>query len=202
MRKPSEYIAAAVRNVQSRYMSDSAMRLTCGGASAMVTRAASVMRGENDVSGENPVENIRVLTFAFDFETITKGDVATLGESVRIVTSVRTDCAGASQYVGLSAELEKCAAQYSGVRGSRAIRFPLDVLAENNGLVTDYAADIYAPTTVHSWTLVIAVDSWPENGEPQIGDEVRFEKGGADVRVKVARCNLKERHYVINARSR
>jgi len=201
MRKPSEYIAAAVRNVQSRYMSDSEMRLTCGGSSAMVTRAASVMRGENDVSGENPVENIRVLALASDFENITKGDVATLGESVRIVTSVRTDCAGASQYVGLSAELEKCAAQVFGVRGSRPIRFPVEILAENNGLATDMT-DGYAPTTVHSWTLVIAVDSWPQKDEPQIGDEVRFEKDGADVRVKVAKCNRRECHYVINARSR
>jgi len=201
MRKPSEYIAAAVRNVQSRHMSDSALLLTCGDASATVTRAASVMRGEPDVSGDNPVENVRVLAVASDFKTITKGDVATLGESVRIVTSVRTDCAGASQYIGLSAALEKCAAQVSGTRGSRPIRFPLDILAENNGLATDLT-DGYAPTTVHSWTLVVAVDAWPEVDEPQIGDEFRFDKDGADIRVKVARCNLRERHYVISARSR
>lgn len=201
MRKPSEYIAAAVRNVQRRHMSDTALLLACGGDSATVTRVASVMRGEPDVNGDDPAENVRVLAVASDFKTITKGDVATLGESVRIVTSVRTDCAGASQYIGFSAALENCAAYVAGVRGNRAVRFPLDILAENNGLATDYT-DGYAPTSVHSWTLVVACDDWPESGEPQIGDEFRFDKDGEPVRVKVARCNRRERHYIISARSR
>jgi len=201
MRKPSDFITAAVRNVQNRYMADSAATLTCGASCAKVTRAASVRRGEDEVSGDAPAETARVLALASDFPTVTKGDVATLDGDTRIVTSVRVDCFGASCYVGLSDSLTVRTASVFGHRGQRLIRFPVELLALDNGLAND-VTDGYAPTTVRAWTLVTAVDAWPENEWPQIGDELRFEKDGEDVRVKVARCDRRAKHYIVSARSR
>ena len=83
MRKPSEYIAAAARNIRDRLMDDCRMRLTHGDESAMVTCAASVTRGEDEVTDFGASEQVRVLSLASDFPTITKGSVATLGEHTR-----------------------------------------------------------------------------------------------------------------------
>lgn len=197
MRKPSEYIAAAARNIRDRLMDDCRMRLTHGDESAMVTRAASVTRGEDEVTDFGASEQVRVLSLASDFPTITKGSVATLGEHTRIVTSVRTDCAGASRYIGLSNSLTKYAATISGKRGSRFINMPVDILATSNGKQTEYA-DGYAPVDVYSWTVAIPEGAWIENCEPQIGDEIRFD----NTRLKVAKVTALDGLFILNARSR
>jgi len=171
------------------------------GETGNAIKSSSVELSGEAASESGAVEKSRVIVTASQFPALGWDSLVTVGDEPYIVTSLKTDPVGATMTVGLSEPLSKVEAQIIGVRGSRPVRFPIELLAENNGLATDIT-DGYAPTTVHSWTLCIAVDSWPENGEPQIGDEVRFGKDGAEVRVKVARCNLKERHYVINARSR
>jgi len=163
-------------------------------------RSSSVELSGEVATESGAVEKSRVIVTAANFPTLTWDSVVFVGDTAHVVTSYRTDPVGASATVGLSEPLSNCAAYVSGVRGNRAVRFPLDILAENNGLAPDYT-DGYAPTTVHSWTLVVACDDWPESGEPQIGDEFRFDKDGEPVRVKVARCNRRERHYIISARS-
>jgi len=163
--------------------------------------SSSVELSGEAASESGAVEKSRVIVTAANFPTLGWDSFVTVGDEPHIVTSLKKDPVGATMTVGLSEPLSKVLAHIIGVRGSRPVRFPVELLAENNGLATDIT-DGYAPTTVHSWTLCVAVDSWPENGEPQIGDEVRFVKDGAEVRVKVARCNLRERHYVLNARSR
>jgi len=197
MRKPSEYIAAAARNIRDHLMDDCRMRLTHGDESAMVTRAASVTRGEDEVTDFGASEQVRVLSLASDFPTITKGSVATLGEHTRIVTSVRTDCAGASRYIGLSNSLTKYAATISGKRGARFINMPVDILATSNGKQTEYA-DGYAPVDVYSWTVAIPEGSWIENGEPQIGDTISFD----GEKMNISRVQLVDKVFICNARSR
>lgn len=197
MLKPSQYIAAAVRNVRDRLMDDCRERMTHGDRTAMVTRASSLRRGEDEVSDFGCAEAVRVLALASDFPSLTKGCVATLDRHQRVVTSVRTDCAGASMYVGLSASLTKYAASLSGKRGGRTINIPVGILATSNGKQTDYA-DGYAPVEVYSWTVAIPAEEWTENEPPHIGDAVRFD----EQRLNIAKVTLVDGVYVCNARSR
>lgn len=197
MRKPSEYIAAAVRNVRDRLMDDCRERMTHGDRTAMVTRASSFRRGEDEVSDFGATEAVRVLALASDFPDIDKGVGVTLGDTFRVVTSVRTDCAGASKYVGLSYPFEKFAASVSGKRGANVIHTPVMILAVSNGKQTEYA-DGYAPVEVYSWTVAIHAEEWLWDGEPQIGDEIRFD----NTRLKVAKVTALDGLFILNARSR
>ena len=197
MRKPSEYIAAAVRNVRDRLMDDCRERMTHGDRTAMVTRASNLRRGEDEVSDFGATEAVRVLALASDFPGIDKGAGVTLGDTFRVVTSVRTDCAGASKYVGLSYPFEKFAASVSGKRGSNVMHTPVMILAVSNGKQTEYV-DGYAPVEVYSWTVAIPTKEWLWDGEPQIGDEIRF----ANTRLKVAKVTALDGLFILNARSR
>lgn len=197
MRKPSEYIAAAVRNVRDRLMDDCRERMTHGDRTAMVTRASNLRRGEDEVSDFGATEAVRVLALASDFPGIDKGSGVMLGDTFRVVTSVRTDCAGASKYVGLSYPFEKLAASVSGKRGSNVMHTPVMILAVSNGKQTEYV-DGYAPVEVYSWTVAIPAKEWLWDGEPQIGDEIRF----ANTRLKVAKVTALDGLFILNARSR
>ena len=197
MRKPSEYIADAVRNVRDRLMDDCRERMTHGDRTAMVTRASSFRRGEDEVSDFGATEAVRVLALASDFPDIDKGASVTLGDTFRVVTSVRTDCAGASKYVGLSYPFEKFSASVSGKRGANVIHTPVMILAVSNGKQTEYA-DGYAPVEVYSWTVAIHAEEWLWDGEPQIGDEIRFD----NTRLKVAKVTALDGLFILNARSR
>lgn len=197
MRKPSEYIAAAVRNVRDRLMDDCRERMTHGDRTAMVTRASNLRRGEDEVSDFGATEAVRVLALASDFPGIDKGAGVTLGDTFRVVTSVRTDCAGASKYVGLSYPFEKFAASVSGKRGSNVMHTPVMILAVSNGKQTEYV-DGYAPVDVYSWTVAIPAKEWLWDGDPQIGDEIRF----ANTRLKVAKVTALDGLFILNARSR
>lgn len=197
MRKPSEYIVAAVRNVRDRLMDDCRERMTHGDRTAMVTRASNLRRGEDEVSDFGATEAVRVLALASDFPGIDKGAGVTLGDTFRVVTSVRTDCAGASKYVGLSYPFEKFAASVSGKRGSNVMHTPVMILAVSNGKQTEYV-DGYAPVDVYSWTVAIPAKEWLWDGDPQIGDEIRF----ANTRLKVAKVTALDGLFILNARSR
>jgi len=180
---------------------DAVLTMVHEGETGNAIKSSSVDLSGEAASESGAVEKSRVVVTASQFHALGSDSLVTVGDAPHIVTSLKTDPVGATKTVGLSEPLSNVYAQIIGVRGSRTIRFPLDILAENNGLATDMT-DGYAPTMIHSWTLCIAVDSWPVDGEPQIGDEFRFEKDGAEIRVKTARCNRRERHYIINARSR
>lgn len=202
MRKPGEYIASALRGVM-RSMSDCSMTLTRGTNSATVTRAASVLSGEDSIGGDEPAEKLRVLAAASDFEDVTKGELVGLNDEQRIVTSVRTDCARVSCYIGLSDALSETTVAWSGARKTRGISFPLDVLAVDNGISTEPADEYGSAYTVHSWIMCIPREAWPSAGEPEVGDTARMVRDDGGFRVlKVSRVVDKGGYFLVDARSR
>lgn len=197
MRTPSEYIAAAARNIRANLMRDCAATLTHGRYCSEVTRVSSPRRGEEEVSEAGSSEAIRVLAPASDLFGVEKGDAAWLDDELRIVTSVRTDPSNSAMFVGLSDPLTKYTASWTCSRQGRHVSDTVPVMAKNNGLMTEYA-DGYAPVQVQSWAVVVPFDSWNSPTPPQIGDELRF----GDERLRVSRVDRRDEFFFCQARGR
>lgn len=197
MRQPSEYIAAAVRGIRDRMMAECSATLIHGADSATVTRVGTASRGEDTVTDGGPVESVRVLALASDFPGIAKDDAALLDDALHIVTSVRVDPTRASMSVGLSDALVRYAASVSGTRGQRRLSAPVSVLANDNGITTDYT-DGFSPTTVHAWTVAIPREAWFDATAPEIGDELMLDGR----RLRVSRVTERDGYFMLSARSR
>ena len=96
MRKPSEYLPAAVKGIRCRLMPDCSETLRQGERSATVTRVGTTSRGEDALTDSDVSEGVRVLALAADFPDISKGRLVSLSGAWRIVTNARTDPAGAT----------------------------------------------------------------------------------------------------------
>lgn len=179
---------------------DAVRQLTHGYEAGNAIKSSSVEMSGEAVSVSGAIEKFRVIAKASDFPTIAADALVTFADAPHIVTSLRSDPISASLTIGLSEPLSRCFASVRGSRGSNHFNTPINLLAVNNGLGTDYA-DGYAPVEVYSWTLCVAIDDWLWDGEPHIGDEFRFEKSGSQV-VKVARCTRRDGFFILNARSR
>lgn len=171
MRKPSEYLPAAVAGLRSRLMPDCSDTLVCDGRSASVTRVGSPSRGEDPLTDTDVQEGVRVLALASDFPGLSKGRLVSLGGRTRLVTSARTDPAGATLSIGLSAEMERCPAAYS--RG-RLFRYPLEVLALESAVIPSPYEDAAAPSYDQTWIVAIPAELWPDVTAPQVGDAVEL----------------------------
>ena len=178
MRKPSEYLPAAVKGLRSRLMPDCSETLCHAGRSATVTRVGSFSKGEESMVGADVNEAVRVLADSSDFPELCKGRLVSLSGKWRIVTSARTDPAAATMTVGMSAELEKCRASYR--RPGTKIAQPVDVLAVE-GEVIEPNGDAFAQTPCRLWHVAVPEDGWYEPTEPQVGD--RLDLDGANLRV-------------------
>ena len=66
MRKPSEYLPAAVKKLRSRLMPDCSELLRHAGRCATVTRVGSPSRGEDALTETEIVESAHVLALAAD----------------------------------------------------------------------------------------------------------------------------------------
>ena len=194
MRKPSEYLPAAVKGLRSRLMPDCSMLLCHAGRSAVVTRVGSLSRGEDAMAGADVNEDVRVLALASDFPELEKGRLVSLSGKWRIVTSARTDPAAATLSVGMSAELEKCRASYR--RPGTHIAQPVDVLAVE-GEVIEPNGEAFAPTPCRQWHVAVPEEGWYEPTEPQVGD--RLDLDGANLRV--ASVAKSDGFWVLEARA-
>ena len=194
MRKPSEYLPAAVAGLRSRLMPDCSETLCHAGRSAVVTRVGSLSRGEDAMSGADVNEEVHVIALAIDFPELTKGRLVSLSGKWRIVTSARTDPAAATLSVGMSAELEKCRASYR--RPGTKIAQPVDVLAVE-GEVIEPNGEAFAPTPCRVWHVAVPEEGWYEPTEPQVGD--RLDLDGANLRV--ASVAKSDGFWVLEARA-
>lgn len=194
MRKPSEYLPAAVRGLRSRLMPDCSMLLCHAGRSAVVTRVGSLSRGEDALTDSDLSEGVRVVALAIDFPELSKGSLVSLSGKRRIVTSARTDPAASTLSVGMSAELEKCRASYR--RPGTKIAQPVDVLAVE-GEAVEPNGDAFAPTPCRQWHVAVPEEGWYEPTEPQVGD--RLELDGANLRV--ASVAKRDGFWILEARA-
>ena len=195
MRKPSEYLPAAVAGLRSRLMPDCSETLCHAGRSAVVTRVGSLSRGEDAMSGADVNEEVHVIALAIDFPELAKGRLVSLSGKWRIVTSARTDPAGATLSLGMSAELEKCRVAYR--RPGTKIAQTLDALSVESD-VLEPNGDALAPTTNRRWFVAVPVEGWFEPTEPQVGDAIEMD--GANLRV--AAVAKRDGFFTLTARTR
>lgn len=195
MRKPSEYLPAAVKGLRSRLMPDCSMLLCHAGRSAVVTRVGSLSRGEDALTDSDLSEGVRVVALAIDFPELSKGSLVSLSGKRRIVTSARTDTAAASMVVGMSAAMDDVRVAYS--RPGTKIRFPLDALAVESDVI-EPVSDAFAPTTSRAWFVAVSADQWTEPTGPQVGDALTLD--GANLRV--ASVAKRDGFWILTARAR
>ncbi len=157
------------------------------------------------VSDTAPAEAARFMANAADFPSLEEGSAVELGDTLRVVTSLKLDAVGATLSLGLSAEFEKCPAAYSGVRRdsgtARRLNFPLDLLLLETG-TADIYTDALAPTYSSAYTVAIRRADWPETSEPDPSDAIEAAPGGAPVALKVSTVARHGGWYILKCRAR
>ena len=209
LRKPSEYLPAALAGLRRRLMPDSTLVLRHDGHSSAVTRVGSPARGEDAIAGGEVAEGIRVLASAADFPRLSRGSLVERSGAPRIVTSARSDPALATLSIGLSASLEKCRVSYSGTRRDggavHSLRFPLDVLAVETEDIPMESESAAAPFYGQTWTLAVPKDIWPEVSPPRTGDTAEFVACPRDADgtiFAVASVVERDGHFILHVRPR
>ncbi len=209
MRKPCEYVTAAMAKLRGSSLSGCSEVLRHGERAAKVTRVGQSQRGGDEVTEAEVSENCRVLAYVADFPKLKNGEAVELGNTLRVVTSCTTGPVNALLTVGLSAAFEKCPATYSGKRREngtpRQFKHPIDVLALESASVPSDYGDAAAPTYVQSWIVCISADGWPEVSAPQVSDALEFadpHNSFAAVRLRVSDVKRHEGYWIITARPR
>lgn len=205
MRKPSEFIAAAVRGVRDNLMSDCSRTLAHGCEVGRVTLATTMSRGEDAVSESGVTESMRVLALAADFPDITKGDPAKLDGTLRAVTSVRLDPSRTMQYVGLSAPFKAYSAVYTGTRrgagGAGDIQHNASILVLDAGNATDYP-DAIAPTYERRFLVAIRAADWTYPTTPEVSDNINAAIEGKPLTLKVSVVTRHVGWFILQCRAR
>lgn len=157
------------------------------------------------VSDAAPAEAARYVANAADFPTLEQGAAVELGESLRVVVSMKTDPVGATFTVGLSAEFEKCPAAYKGTRRengkARTIQHPLDILLLENGTADNYT-DALAPTYATAYIAAIRRADWPEVSDPEPSDTIEVSPDGHPLTLKVSTVTRHGGWYILKCRTR
>lgn len=175
MRKPSEYLPAAMAGLRGRLMPDCSETLVYCGRAANVTRVGSPSRGEDALAGSSIAEEMRVLASASDFPMLSKGNVVLLGNASRLVSSVHSDPAGVTLVVGLSPKTTPIAF-YGERKDERKIALTIECLVvEDNPLTM-----MDAPAQIHcrSFKVVMPRTSWPYTSAPEIGEWMKIQWDG------------------------
>lgn len=204
MRKPSEYLPAALKGLRSRLMPDCSVTLCYAGMSSTVTRVGTTPVGEDALSGTEVPEGVRVLAGAADFPGLGRGRLVSLDGELRVVTGAKTDPAGAVLSLSLSASLAATKAAYR--RPGTKIAQTLDVLVvespSSDSSGSDVAAALYA-----TWYVAVAEDGWLEPTAPQVGDalELSPSAGARSMRrssLRVASVVRRDGFYLFTCRER
>lgn len=157
------------------------------------------------VSDAAPAEAARYVANAADFPTLEQGAAVELGESLRVVVSMKADPVGATFTVGLSAEFEKCPAAYKGTRRengkARTIQHPLDILLLENGTADNYT-DALAPTYATAYIAAIRRADWPEVTDPEPSDTIEVAPDGHPLTLKVSTVTWHGGWYILKCRTR
>lgn len=205
MRKPGEYVSAAMAKLRGSSLSDCSEVLRHGEQTATVTRIGRSQRGGDEVSDAGVSENCRVLAYVADFPTLHTGEAVELGTSLRVVTSCTTGPVNTLLTVGLSAAFEKCPAAYRGTRREaghvRQIKHPLDILLLENGTADNYT-DALAPTYATAYTVAVRRDDWPEVTAPDPSDTIEVAPGGHPLTLKVSTVTRHDGWYILKCRTR
>jgi hypothetical protein len=203
MRTPRQYIASALAKL-SRTLP--AVEMRCGGDVGDVVQTSSLEDVES-VAEDSPNEAARYLAPASSFPTLAKGSFVEIGNTYRLVTSLKTDLVGASKNFGASKPFDDLVSTYSGKRREdgkvRQIKNPIQILALLTSTADEYS-DV-AISAEETWSVCIAESSWLELTEPQIGDTLEFihpNKEYETVTLKVSAVTKHNGWWIIKARTR
>ena len=136
MRKPGEYVPAAMAKLRGGSLSDCSEVLRHGGRTATVTRIGKSKRGGDEVTVAGVPENCRVLAYVADFPALKADEAVELGETVRVVTSCSTGPVDSLLTVGLSEPMARAPIKRAGAvtpKGAMALVTDSNPYAENVG---------------------------------------------------------------------
>ena len=157
------------------------------------------------VSDASPSEAARYVANAADFPTLELGAAVELGESLRVVVSMKSDPVGATFTIGLSAEFAKCPAPYKGTRRengkARTIQHPLDILLLENGTADNFS-DALAPTYATAYTVAVRLADWPEVSSPEPSDTIEVAPDGHPLILKASTVTRHGGWYILKCRTR
>ena len=208
MRKPCEYVTAAMAKLRGSSLSGCSEVLRHGERAATVTRIGHTQKGGDEVTEAEVSENCRVLAYVADFPKLKIGEAVELGKSLRVVTSCTTGPVNAMQTVGLSAPFENCPAKYTGTRREngtvRTFSHAQSVLVLETKSLENLYADAAAPSVIQAWIVCVAVEHWPEVTPPQTGDAIEFPdpQTSAIRHFRVASAVRHEGYWLLHARPR
>ena len=205
MRKPCEYVSAAMAKLRGGSLSGCSEVLHHGEQSATVTRVGLSQKGGDEVTDADFPENCRVLANVADFPALQIGEAVELGTSLRVVTSCATGPINTLLTVGLSAAFEKCPAAYTGTRREaghvRQIKHPLDILLLESG-TADLPTDALAPTYATAYIAAIRRADWPEVSDPEPSDTIEVAPDGHPLTLKVSTVTRHGGWYILKCRTR
>ena len=144
MRKPGEYVPAAMAKLRGGSLSDCSEVLRHGDSTATVTRIGKAKRGDDEVTEAVVSENCRVLAYVVDFPALRADDPVKLGETVRIVTSCTTGPVNSLLTVGLSEPLTRATIKRVGVIPSKSA---MVLVSDSN----PYAENVGGASRAESW---------------------------------------------------
>ena len=175
-----------------------------GEESGTVAQASSRDFAE-PVSADSPAETARFVADAADFPTLGSGAAVEIGDSLRVVVSLKLDPVGATYTIGVSDSFENVAVAYTGTRrengAARQFSHPLDILIIENG-VADNFADALAPTYAISYTAAIRRKDWPETTDPEPSDVFAIVADGLKRTVKVSAVTRHDGWYILKCRAK
>lgn len=189
MRKPSEYVPAALARLRGSLIPDCAEVMRHGDSSAQVVRVGSRSRSEDTMTEADVSEFFRVLAYSSDFPRLAKGEAVELERAGRspelhIVTAIRSDITGDALTVGLSAAFTESDMGYDGRRrtigGVRRVRFSARALTLE--MPGDIVAESSTGTTADRRMVCIASAQWPDETPPQTGDKIAMATGSYAVK--------------------
>lgn len=196
------------------------IRSVFGSIAAAVPEATATMRHREEcgtvaqatsrdfaepVSDDSPNEVARFVANAADFPTLDSGAAVEVGETFRVVVSLKADPVGATYTIGVSDAFGKVAAAYSGTRREsgtpRQLNHPLNILLLENG-VADNFSDALAPTYATSYTAAIRREDWPEISDPEPSDTFAIVSGGIRHTLKVSTVTRHDGWYILKCRTK
>ena len=144
MRKPCEYVTAAMAKLRGGSLSDCSEVLRHGGRTATVTRIGKAKRGGDEVTVAGVPENCRVLAYVADFPALKADETVELGENVRVVTSCSTGPVDSLLTVGLSEPLTRATIKRVGTIPSKSA---MVLVSDSN----PYAENVGGASRAESW---------------------------------------------------
>ena len=209
MRKPHEYVSAAMAKLRNGSLSGCSEVMRHDGRSAAVTRVGTSGRGGDAVSETGVEETCRVLADVAAFPSLQVGEAVELGASVRIVTSCDTGPANALLSVGMSAPMDSTRAIYSGTRREDGtvhnFRHTVDILCIRSASEPPELSDAAGYSCKQTWLAALAVGAWPELTDPRPSDLIEFtdpKRTWETVRLRVSSVVRHDGWWILRARPR